>query len=111
MLSGKTWRKDCKDKERVRVENNCAPQEELLKGIKAPVKERDKRQKLPYTNVSSDPHRSYEQGCDERSAKGSEVGRALLIQRVTFLLQQHWVELQPSAVSIVLSAGVCEMLL
>lgn len=77
-------------KEGVRVENNCAPWDELLKGIKAPLMERDKRQKLHYTNVSTDPHRSYEQGCVWREISKGKWCWESPANSEWWLLQQHW---------------------
>lgn len=93
VLSGKTWRKDCKDKERGRVENNCVPEEELLKLKHLSRKETKDRSSITpvWARIPSDL--TSRTVSDKRSAKGSAVGRALVIQRVViFLLQRHWVD-------------------
>lgn len=63
MLSGKTWRKDCKDDEESGWRITVFHKRSSLKELKhLPCKE-TRGQKFHYTSVSSDPCRSYEQHC------------------------------------------------
>lgn len=93
MVSGKTGRKDCKDKEESGWRITVFHKRSSLKELKhLSCKETKDRSSITPVWALISPDLMSSTVSDKRSAKGSDVGRALLIQRVViFLLQQHWV--------------------